>query len=288
MATQITNQAQLTYRYCGRAGSAFSNIASTTLQGPLTLEKNALVDRYNGEDDITYIISFTNTANSTMTDVVITDNLGSYTVPESLVIATPLDFIGPAALYVGGSFVSYLNGIVGPNSVSFNLGSVGSGENAMVIYRARVNDYVLPSPVGSITNTAVVTADGIAETATASATIDFGNFADVSIIKTMTPDPVSTGELITYNFSLYNYGNTPANNVVLTDQFSPAPTISSVTINGNPVPPFEYNYIGGELTLPASDRLQITIPPASYSQDARGFVTKIPGVVTVTVTGTVL
>ena len=286
MATQITNRATLTFQYGTLTGSAISNIASTTLQGPLTIEKNALAEQYNGQDDITYIISFSNTTNSTLTDVVITDNLGSYNICQSLAIATPLDFEGPAALYINGSFVTYLQGITGPNSVSFNIGNLGSGDNALVIYRAKINDYALLTPFSSITNTAVVSANGITETATASATLEVGSYADVSIVKTMSPDPVSSGDLITYNFSLYNYGNTEARNVVLSDLFSPIPSITGITVNGTLISSNNYSYINGKLTLPTG-LYNLTIPAATYTQNENGFVSKVPGLTTVTVVGTI-
>lgn len=286
MATQITNRATLTFQYGTLTGSAISNIASTTLQGPLTIEKNALAEQYNGQDDITYIISFSNTTNSTLTDVVITDNLGSYNIYQSLAIATPLDFEGPAALYINGSFVTYLQGITGPNSVSFNIGNLGSGDNALVIYRAKINDYALLTPFSSITNTAVVSANGITETATASATLEVGSYADVSIVKTMSPDPVSSGDLITYNFSLYNYGNTEARNVVLSDLFSPIPSITGITVNGTLISSNNYSYINGKLTLPTG-LYNLTIPAATYTQNENGFVSKVPGLTTVTVVGTI-
>ncbi len=286
MATQITNRAQLTFQYGTLTGSVLSNVATTTLQGPLSIEKTAIGETYNGENEITFVLSFTNTTCDTLTDIVIRDDLGSYTVPRTNNVATPLDYIAPAALYINGAFVSYLYGQTVQNGVIFNVGALGEGDNAIIVYKARVNDYAPFESGESITNTAVVTADGLAESASAESTVDIGAYADVSIVKTMSPDPVQSGDTITYNFALYNYGNTEATNVVLTDSFSPAPVISNISINGNSISPSEYSYIGGVLTLPVGTNT-LTIPAATYTRSNTGLVTKIPGLVTVTVVGTI-
>ncbi len=286
MATQITNRAQLTFQYGTSTGSVFSNVATTTLQGPLAIEKTSVGGDYNGQGELAYVISFTNTTNAPLTGVVLNDNLGSYTVPGSTLVVTPLDFVGPAALYVNGVFVNNLQPQLGQSGITFNVGTLQSGDNALVVYRASVNEYAPLAPASTITNTAVVTADGITETSSATNVVNIGPYADVSIIKTMTPDPVQSGDALTYSFSLYNYGNTAATNVVLTDVLSPAPVISSVSVNGTALSPGEYSYVGGTLTLPTGTNT-ITIPAATFTQGANGVVTKVPGLVTVTVVGTI-
>ncbi len=286
MATQITNRARLTFQYGTLTGNVFSNVATTTLQGPLSIEKTAVGNRYNGQDEITFVISFTNTTNNTLTDLVVNDDLGSYIVPGSSAVATPLDFIGPAALFINGDFVSYLQGQTGQNGVFFNVNNLESGDNAIIVYKTRVNEYAPFTSQSTITNTAVITADGLEDSESAESTIYIGAYADVSIVKTMTPDPVQSGDTITYNFALYNYGNTAATNVVLTDALRPAPDINSVSINGNVISPSEYSYVGGVLTLPVGNNT-LTIPAATYTQSGSGLITKIPGLVTVTVVGTI-
>lgn len=286
MATQITNRAQITFQYGTLTGSALSNVATTTLQGPLTIEKTAVGQEYNGVDETTFVLSLTNTTATALTNLVIGDNLGSYTVPGGTVVATPLDYVGPAALYINGVFTSYLQGQTGQNGVNFNIGSLGSGDNAIIVYKARANEYAPFAPQSTITNTAVVTADGLAESASAESTVTIGSYADVSIVKTMSPDPIQSGDTITYNFSLYNYGNTEATNVILTDAFSPAPQITSVSVNGNVLAPTEYSYAGGVLTVPVGTNT-LTVPAATYTQSTTGLITKIPGLATVTVVGTI-
>lgn len=56
MATQITNRAQLTFQYGTSTGSVFSNVATTTLQGPLAIEKTSVGGDYNGQGELAYVI----------------------------------------------------------------------------------------------------------------------------------------------------------------------------------------------------------------------------------------
>ena len=61
MATQITNQARLTYTYGASSGSAASNIATTTLEGPFSAAKRVLENGYRAEETLTYTVSISNT-----------------------------------------------------------------------------------------------------------------------------------------------------------------------------------------------------------------------------------
>lgn len=104
----------------------------------------------------------------------------------------------------------------------------------------------------------------------------------------MSPDPVTDGGVLTCSFTLQNYGNIDATDVVLTDTFDPAPATITVTVDGDPVAPAEYDYTTGVITAPidTAPTLSITIPAATFTQDpATGAVTTDPGTVHITVAG---
>ena len=287
MATQITNQARLTYTYGTSNGSAASNIATTTLEGPLSARKRILEESYRAGEDLTYIISVSNTGSAALSNVTVLDDLGADIPAGGTEAIMPLTYAGPAELYINGVFSSVLTPVVSADGVSFTIPSLPAGGTALILYRVLVNGTAPLSPGGTITNTATVSAASLSEPVVVSAELPVDTYADVRITKAMSPDPVTEGSALTYTFVIYNYGNTAAENVILTDQFDPAPTNITVTVDGSAVPATEYSYVGGELTLPASgSSYELTVPAATFTQDAEtGEVAIDPGMVTVVVTG---
>jgi uncharacterized repeat protein (TIGR01451 family) len=95
---------------------------------------------------------------------------------------------------------------------------------------------------------------------------------------------------LTYTFVIENRGNTEAvatDNLVVTDTFNPILSSLAVTFEGETWTEGEnytYNENTGEFATLAG---QITVPAATYSTDASGAVTVVPGTVTLTVSGTV-
>lgn len=288
MPTQISNQATLTYQYGQSMGTASSNIATATLQGPLTVTKNSLFTDYREGEDLTYILTFTNASSAAMTNVSVVDNLATYTTDDSVEV-TPLTYTGPAYLYINGVFSAELTPDVDDDSVTFTVPALAAGANAMILYKATVNEYALLEMGSELTNTTVFRAEGITETASAEHTIPVEEYADIRIIKTMSPSVITDGNVMTYTFTLYNYGNTEATDVVLSDAFSPVPTNITVTVNGTPVNATDYTYINGVLTLPGEGaELTLSVPAATFTQDEEtGAVTVSPGITTIVVTGTI-
>ena len=223
MAQIITNQASLNYQYNGQTGSAISNIATATLTEALSVEKVSVEGVYRFGETLTYSASVFNSSSQTLTNVVITDDLGSYLVGGNTV--TPLSYAGDAILFVNGVFVSSITPTtVGANSVTFTLPTLAPNSRAQILYKVVVNSYAPLAEGSTITNIISVLATGTTTPpATDDNTVIVDNYADVSIMKTMTPSSVADGETLTYSFLISNYGNTAATNIVLTDAFDPAP-----------------------------------------------------------------
>ena len=283
---QITNQANLTFHYGSTTGSAVSNIATATLLDPLAVEKTSVDTTYRADDRLTYVLSVQNNGSTTVTGIQLVDDLGTFTLPNGTSV-TPLTYGNTAALYINGVYVSPITGTETLNSVTFTIPSLAPGANALIVYQVLLNEYS-PLSVGStIENTVTVTAHSIGAPLTDTNTITVENYADVSIQKDMSPDPVSDGDLLTYTFTIINMGNTPATGVILTDAFNPAPSNITVTVGGLPVPATDYTYESGLLTLPTGTSYEITVPAATVTENTEtGVVTVAPGTLLITVEGT--
>jgi len=284
MAQIITNQASIAYRYNDRTASAVSNIATATLNDPLSVEKVSLETVYRPGDEITYVITVTNSGSSALAGVSVADDLGTYTVGNTTV--TPLTYTGPAIFFIDGVYGGNATPTVGDDGISFGPITLGAGSVAQVIYKATVNQNAPITEGGQIINTATATASGSAPVSDSN-TVTVDSYADVTITKTMTPSDVSEGDALTYTFVISNFGNAEATDIVLTDAFDPAPENITVQLNGTVVPATDYDYVNGVLTLPnGTSTTQLTLPPATVTIDpTTGEVTVTPSTLTVTVTG---
>ena len=268
-----------------------SNITEGELETGLTATKTALSGGYGANDEITYLITIVNNGQA-ITDLSVSDDLGAYTigtVPPTVVV--PLDYVeGSVLLYNNGTPTAAPTVTVGAPLVFSDI-SVGTGDTVTLIYRARTNEYAPLAAGSTIINTATLTATGILETVTASATITADSTASLTIAKAICPSVVSDNGELTYTFIIQNTGNTTAgvdDDIVITDTFNPILNPITVTINGTDVTDttaYTYNTATGEFaTVPGI----ITVPPATYTQDATtGVISITPGVTVITVTGTV-
>lgn len=290
MATIITNRASVNYNFGTSTASAVSNTTSTTLNGALNIQKTALSDNYRIGQDITYIISIENNGTTAAEDITVTDDLGTYTLGGNEY--TPLTFLGNAQLFINGVFYSVLTPDLSESNIVFDISSIPENGNAQIIYSARVNEFANGSSESVVKNTA--TADFVCECpcnepVSDSNTITADAFAELRLVKSVCPNPVICGEELTYIIDVYNYGNIPATNVVLTDTFMPALADIVVTVNGAVIPESDYSYVGGILTLPnQSGETELSVPAATFSQNAStGIFEVIPGQLQITITGTI-
>ena len=274
MATDLLNRAQITYD-----GSAviLSNQTNTTLVDTNTMEmtKTAVDTSIQAGSDAVYVVRLVNTGTNNLTGVSITDDLGE-----------------DELTYVNGTAQFYLNGnpvtgtaTPGADDVVFaTTETLEPGDSLMVIYAASTDDDQTCSVTNTVTATA--TADCSSRTvvtATAEETITIEPVANVSIFKSADQDTVSSGDTLTYTFTLMNTGTADATNVHFTDVLPEEFTVQTVSYNtgsGNvPIGPSDYTIVGNTLTVPSeSSSLSGTIPAATSAG---------PGILTLTVTGTI-
>ena len=282
MAT-IINQANLTYTYGTTTVSVLSNPAVTERSEALALEKRTLESAYRAGDTLTYLIAVQNNGAAPVTDLAVKDNLGAFTPEDASAAIVPLTYAGPAALYLDGMFSETLTPVTDETGVTFTIPELPAGSNALIVYQAAVNGFA-PLETGSeITNTATVPTG--AGDLTASASIPVDAYADVSIEKEMSPNPISTGAELVVTFTIENRGNVAATDLVLTDDF-PIP-LSGVSVEVNGASVTDFSFEDNRLTLPVGTQTALTVPAAAFTTAPSGAVTVTPGTLTVTVTGTI-
>lgn len=281
---RFTNYATLSYS----GGTTESNTVTGELLEILTATKTAVTDSYNVKDNVVYVLSLINSGASALTELTVTDTLGGYLFGENTVY--PLAYTeGTIRLYVNGALQPAPTVTAGPPLVISGL-TVPAGGNAILVYETNVTAYAPLGAEASITNTATVTGGGLSTPLTASETVGMESRADLAISKALSPTVVSENGQLTYTFVIENFGSTAAaatDNTVLTDTFNPILDPIAVTFDGaswSEGTNYTYDKASGLfVTLPG----QITVPAASYTQNADGTWSVTPGTATLVITGTV-
>ena len=257
-----------------------SNIVTGTIVEVLAITKTAGTDRYAPGEDVTYIISLTNSGATPLTGVTVTDNLGG--------AQAPLDYRDGSILYYQNGVLQATPTVTATNPLTVTGITVPAGGNAMLVYEATANAFAPLAAGSTIQNTATATAGTTAVTATETVTVF--SAPELAIIKALSPSVITENSTVTYTFTLQNSGNTDASatdNVVVTDTFDPILSDITVTLNGAILPPSAYTYdeATGVFTTTAG---AITVPAATFTQDPQtGVIIATPGITTLTVTGTI-
>ena len=281
----FTNQATLTYN----GSSTNSNIAYGEILEILAATKTAVEGSYTPGELVTYVVALRNTGTAAIAGLTVTDDLGGY--PFGAGTVYPLTYAeGSAALFVGGVPQPAPAVTAGPPLVITGI-NIPAGGDVVLVYQARANTFADPSADGSIVNTVTVTGDGLSAPVTATETVTAAAEPALTITKSISPTQVVDNDRVTYTFVIQNSGNeavVATDNAAITDTFNPILTALAVTFEGvSWTQGVQYNYneaTGLFATVPG----QILVPAAAYTQDpVTGAYTVTPGVVTLTVTGTI-
>ena len=280
----FSNQATLSYNGI----STDSNIAYGEILDLLTATKTAIGGTYAPGELVTYAVALRSTGTGALTGLTLTDDLGGQPFGGTVYPLTYEE--GSVALFVDGVLQPAPAVTAGPPLTITGI-SIPGGSDAVLIYRARANQYADPAAGGTIVNTVSVTGPGINTPITATETVTVRTGPDLTISKSISPAQVVDNDRVTYTFVIRNSGNVPlvaTDDAVITDTFDPVLTDLTVTFNGTPwIRGVQYTYdeaTGLFATVPAN----ITVPAATYARDpVTGAYILSPGTATLTVTGTI-
>lgn len=281
MAT-LNNFANLTYNSGTQAGSAVSNTVSTNLIDAYALSavKYSNNTSWRPGENITYQIAVTNTGTETLFNVGVSDDLGG--------TGTPLSYLTDSARVESAGVISSVT----PSAVNPLTAVVADilapNETVVFSYVAKADDTVA-SNVLQIANTAIVTgrelsATGQLVTADPAATLILPRTeeARVTVTKAVDKSTVTSGDTLTYTFTLENSGSLPATNVVITDAFPAEFTVTGVTSVTGGVTTV---YTADQYSVNADNTLTLPVGTASITVPAADDTGN--GTTVVTVTGTV-
>ena len=171
---------------------------SAAIAADLSITKSVSPDPVTVGNDITYTITVTNNGPDAAADVVVTD-----TLPSGVIFVSSSPSQGVCA---------------GTNTVTCSLGTMLTGASEAI------EIVVKTAATGQLANIASVSSnlpepDVTNNSATATTTVDpLPNIeADLALIMTDSPDPVTVGDNLTYTISITNNGPDAANDVLLTD-----------------------------------------------------------------------
>jgi uncharacterized repeat protein (TIGR01451 family) len=236
-------------------------VSPVVVEADVSVVKTASPNPVTPGGVLTYTLVVSNAGPNDAQNVIVNDNVSS-------------SIIGPEFSVNGGvTFNPWLG--------FFDIGTLPAGASRTILIRGTVSQ----SATGCINNTAIVTSttpdpNFLNNVSSVCTEIAPQAEADVSVVKTASPNPVAPGGVLTYTIVVANAGPNDAQNVVLTDSIPSSIIGPEFSINGG----VTFNPWPGSLslgTLPVGTSRTILIR-GTVSQSATGTITNTANVTSTT------
>ncbi len=181
-------------------------VVATAGQADLAITKTGTPNPVLAGNNITYTITVKNNGPAAAANVTMTDTLPANTTVVSIVAAPPAGWTCPAPS--GGTQTCTNPSVAFGATTTFTLilkVTAGTAPGTVILNSANIASSTTTDPTNAN------------NTATSSSTVASPSQADVSIIKTASPEPVDQGTNLTYTLQVTNNGPAVAQNVTVTD-----------------------------------------------------------------------
>ena len=217
----LVNTANVTYMDAGgallHAPPSSATVIISQVGGPaLTITKSVSNNNPTPGDAVTYTITVKNAGASGMTNVTVTDNIGSV-----LAIST----------FVSGSIklngVAQNDSLLSGNVITAPVGALGPNATATLVFSVNINKPSDHAQAVSLSgagagNVAEAAADGASPVDSAPVSITVLSPV-INTTKTVSPASAKPGDSVTYTITARNAGNDAAKNVVIKDDLGALP-----------------------------------------------------------------
>ncbi len=191
------------------AGSSTASVlVATAGQADLSMASSASPNPVLAGNNITYTQAATNNGPAAATTATFTD-----TIPAG---TTFVSFVTPAGWNCGATIPP----VGGTGTITCTIASIPSGTSYNFPLVVKVNPATAPgTTISNVPNISAVTVDpnGANNSATANTVVASPTQADVSILKTASPEPVNQSTNLTYTLQVTNNGPAVAKGVIVTD-----------------------------------------------------------------------
>jgi uncharacterized repeat protein (TIGR01451 family) len=211
-----------------------TTVVATAGQADLAVTSTATPTLISPGNNITYTQTVTNNGPATVTNGTVTSVTFTDTIPTNTTLAQA--FVQPA----GWTCASPAVGATGTVSCTLNAGQTivkGGTVNFPLVVKVNAGPVPAPPPAGTIiSNTANINNAPCSATqdpncannsSTTTVTVALPSQADVSIVKTASPEPVNQGTNLTYTLKVTNAGPAVAQGVAVSDPLPAQVTYAS-------------------------------------------------------------